>query len=105
SFHPRPGNAEGNFSEFDGECWTFSVRSLMPGTGLEPARLSAPDPKSGASANSATLANNFWILDFRLPIGKRPAFTLAPALALTARSAATVTALRSPSLLESRAGS
>jgi hypothetical protein len=28
----------------------------LPGTGLEPARLSAPDPKSGASANSATLA-------------------------------------------------
>ena len=28
----------------------------VPGTGLEPARLSTPDPKSGASANSATLA-------------------------------------------------
>jgi hypothetical protein len=28
----------------------------VPETGLEPARLSAPDPKSGASANSATLA-------------------------------------------------
>ena len=25
--------------------------------GLEPPHLSAPDPKSGASANSATLAN------------------------------------------------
>jgi hypothetical protein len=28
----------------------------MPGTGLEPARLAAPDPKSGASANFATPA-------------------------------------------------
>ena len=29
----------------------------MPGRGLEPLRISPPDPKSGASANSATLAN------------------------------------------------
>src|SRR5438105_12398082 len=38
----------------------------MPGTGLEPARLSAPDPKSGASANSATLARNIQILGLGL---------------------------------------
>src|SRR6185436_289388 len=29
----------------------------MPGRGLEPLRISPPDPKSGASANSATPAN------------------------------------------------
>ena len=29
----------------------------MPGRGLEPLWISPPDPKSGASANSATLAN------------------------------------------------
>ena len=29
----------------------------MPGRGLEPLRISPPDPKSGASANFATLAN------------------------------------------------
>src|SRR2546426_6485816 len=28
----------------------------MPGRGLEPLRIAPPDPKSGASANSATLA-------------------------------------------------
>src|SRR6266403_2372869 len=30
----------------------------MPGRGLEPLRISPPDPKSGASANFATLANS-----------------------------------------------
>src|SRR6187401_3153791 len=29
----------------------------MPGRGLEPLRIAPPDPKSGASANFATLAN------------------------------------------------
>jgi hypothetical protein len=29
----------------------------VPGRGLEPLRISPPDPKSGASANFATLAN------------------------------------------------
>jgi hypothetical protein len=29
----------------------------MPGRGLEPLRISPPDPKSGASANFATLAS------------------------------------------------
>ena len=40
----------------------------MPGRGLEPLRISPPDPKSGASANSATLATGFLILDFRVAI-------------------------------------
>ena len=31
----------------------------MPGRGLEPLRIAPPDPKSGASANFATLAS--WI--------------------------------------------
>jgi hypothetical protein len=31
----------------------------MPGRGLEPLWISPPDPKSGASANSATLARSF----------------------------------------------
>src|SRR5262249_39820427 len=31
----------------------------LPGRGLEPLRISPPDPKSGASANFATLANTF----------------------------------------------
>jgi hypothetical protein len=30
---------------------------IVPGRGLEPLRISPPDPKSGASANFATLAN------------------------------------------------
>jgi hypothetical protein len=39
------------------ESWTLSVWALeMPGRGLEPLRISPPDPKSGASANFATLA-------------------------------------------------
>jgi hypothetical protein len=29
---------------------------IVPGRGLEPLRISPPDPKSGASANFATLA-------------------------------------------------
>src|SRR5947207_15483614 len=32
-------------------------RHSMPGRGLEPLRISPPDPKSGASANFATLAS------------------------------------------------
>ena len=32
----------------------------VPGRGLEPLRISPPDPKSGASANSATLAGGFF---------------------------------------------
>src|SRR5207253_8209161 len=41
-------------------------RKEMRETGLEPARLSTPDPKSGASANSATLASNIQILGLGL---------------------------------------
>jgi hypothetical protein len=40
----------------------------MPGRGLEPLRISPPDPKSGASANFATLAIGFPIVDFGLAI-------------------------------------
>src|SRR5438477_9875983 len=35
----------------------FSILVEMPGRGLEPLRIAPPDPKSGASANFATLAN------------------------------------------------
>ena len=42
----------------------------MPGTGVEPARLAAPDPKSGASANSAIPAAGK-----RISIGERAAST------------------------------
>jgi hypothetical protein len=37
----------------------------MPGRGLEPLRISPPDPKSGASANFATLAMTSPIGDLR----------------------------------------
>ena len=40
----------------------------MPGRGLEPLRISPPDPKSGASANFATLAITPQIADFRFQI-------------------------------------
>jgi hypothetical protein len=40
----------------------------VPGRGLEPLRISPPDPKSGASANFATLAIRFRIVNFRLAI-------------------------------------
>ena len=35
----------------------FASAVQMPGRGLEPLRISPPDPKSGASANFATLAS------------------------------------------------
>ena len=34
-----------------------SQRHNVPGRGLEPLRIAPPDPKSGASANFATLAS------------------------------------------------
>jgi hypothetical protein len=40
----------------------------VPGRGLEPLRISPPDPKSGASANFATLAIRFRIVNFQLAI-------------------------------------
>jgi hypothetical protein len=33
------------------------VAGILPGRGLEPLRIAPPDPKSGASANFATLAS------------------------------------------------
>jgi hypothetical protein len=42
----------------------FEVRMFherdLPGRGLEPLRIAPPDPKSGASANFATLAIKFY---------------------------------------------
>src|SRR6516165_8778170 len=35
-----------------------AIASLVPGRGLEPLRIAPPDPKSGASANFATLAKS-----------------------------------------------
>src|SRR5213596_3208266 len=43
-------------------------RHSMPGRGLEPLRISPPDPKSGASANFATLAIRFRSVNFQLAI-------------------------------------
>lgn len=34
----------------------FTIRAIVPLTGLEPASFSAPDPKSGVSPNSTTEA-------------------------------------------------
>jgi predicted NBD/HSP70 family sugar kinase len=49
---------------------TVYTRLKVPGRGLEPLRISPPDPKSGASANFATLANRFSTLDFRFAIAR-----------------------------------
>ena len=48
----------------------YTLRLKVPGRGLEPLRISPPDPKSGASANFATLANRFSTLDFRFAIAR-----------------------------------
>ena len=40
-------------------CVTRSL-TIMPGEGLEPTRISPPDPKSGASANSAIRASVYF---------------------------------------------
>ena len=37
-------------------CRVAEADCAVPGRGLEPLRITPPDPKSGASANSATLA-------------------------------------------------
>src|SRR5215467_6021619 len=70
----------------------------MPGRGLEPLRISPPDPKSGASANSATLASRFSILDFQLLIANRARFQAADLLSAeqTLRSALGCTWVRRP---------
>ena len=41
------------------KCFSLNIAARheeMPGRGLEPLRIAPPDPKSGASANFATLA-------------------------------------------------
>ncbi len=43
-------------------------RQEMPGRGFEPLRIAPPGPKSGASANFATLALEFQSLDFGFAI-------------------------------------
>ncbi len=48
--HPTPSDPA---SALMFEVCSFEV----PGRGLEPLRISPPDPKSGASANFATLAS------------------------------------------------
>jgi hypothetical protein len=42
-------------SDLNIQRWTPSAFEV-PGRGLEPLRIAPPDPKSGASANFATLA-------------------------------------------------
>src|SRR5207302_1792408 len=46
----------------------------MPGRGLEPLRIAPPDPKSGASANFATLALGWLILGLRFAIARSSGF-------------------------------
>jgi hypothetical protein len=55
SQHPTPNVA---LPELNSRRRELRVNCLvqMPGRGLEPLRISPPDPKSGASANFATLA-------------------------------------------------
>src|SRR6478752_4106074 len=59
SFHGTPdyymAATLGKAVIFDVDARGYFVE--MPGRGLEPLRISPPDPKSGASANSATPAN------------------------------------------------
>ena len=47
----------------------------MPGRGLEPLRISPPDPKSGASANSATPAYLIFN-DLQISLSAKNAFVL-----------------------------
>jgi hypothetical protein len=47
-FHP--------FFEIFGQIEHLCLQELLPERGLEPLRISPPDPKSGASANFATPA-------------------------------------------------
>ncbi len=52
------------------ESYFASAKTLVRVKGVEPPRLAAPDPKSGASANSATPAyemisfREFWLFFF-----------------------------------------
>src|SRR5438874_4548846 len=51
------------------------ILGKLPGRGLEPLRISPPDPKSGASANSATLAS-LSFKDLQILLSPRNAFVL-----------------------------
>ena len=51
------------------------VGCAVPGRGLEPLRISPPDPKSGASANSATPASLIYN-DLQISLSPRNAFVL-----------------------------
>lgn len=49
------------------QLWLFIVaNSVVPETGLEPALVTQPDPKSGASTNSATPAKELLAAIFPL---------------------------------------
>src|SRR5436190_19945832 len=66
---------------------TSKIDIPLPGRGLEPLRISPPDPKSGASANFATLAHSV----VAPKIGVVPAFVLEP---IQPRSNARLTLVR-----------
>src|SRR4051812_9283690 len=51
-----PHYIEGYFAFAKSLCLFHFVKNLVRVKGVEPPRLAAPDPKSGASANSATPA-------------------------------------------------
>jgi hypothetical protein len=61
SYAPFPINASRKDNSIRGAAQEKENGSvLVPGTGLEPARLAALDPKSSASANSAIPARNLF---------------------------------------------
>ncbi len=69
---------------------------IVPGRGLEPLRISPPDPKSGASANFATLAHSVVAPKIGVVLG----FVLEPDPAAEQRQ--TYTRARPHSTLRSR---
>src|SRR5205085_3651909 len=54
-----PGRGRGQSRSAHPRIARVARRVEVPGRGLEPLRISPPDPKSGASANFATLASSF----------------------------------------------